>query len=504
MTADGYPLVDAACVSYLANYPNGAYKLTWTGSGEVLVGGMCQMQPVQHDGKGGHSASVILKHDNPDGYTGGLITLVIRNQQTRDPARDIHLWSPGFAPGQPHAGQTFHDDFLRRVRPFASVRFMDWAMTNNSPVVQWKDRTPKESMIQLTHGIAWEYITELANTVHRDAWINVPDMAADDYVRQLATFMRDHLDKGLKLRVEYSNEVWNAGFKQFGRTFERSKRDDRVTARDDYSRIAQEYGLRSADCIKIFREVYGTRAAEVIGVLGGQTSNPYFADTALTAVKQKLGDPKQFFQELAIAPYIGNDLPKTAPAGGWTVDTLFPELDHFTDTTLSKWIADTKQLAGRYGLKMVAYEGGQHLTGNTTLPEPLKIAANHDRRMYGVYRHLMTAWRKNGGGLFEQFSHIGGGWGLLDSVRDPGSYKWDATMADMLLPGDATLDGQVTWDDFLILKQNFGKKNTWWEQADFNGDNTTDAKDLDLMLPNLKSLTPAQQQEVQALLKQRG
>jgi hypothetical protein len=501
LAPDGTPLVDAACVSYLANYPNGTYKLTWSGAGEVLAGGMCQTVNVQHDGKGHHTADVVLKHDNPDGYTGGNIVIVIRNQQAHDPARDIHLWSPGYGPGEAHAGQTFHEDYLRRVRPFGSVRFMDWAMTNNSAVVQWKDRTPKEAMIQLTNGIAWEYIVEMANTVHRDAWINVPDMASDDYVRQLATFMRDHLEKGLKLRVEYSNEVWNAGFKQFGRTFERSKRDDRVTAKDDYSRIAQEYGLRAADCLKIFRDVYGDRAAEVIGVIGGQTSNTYFADTALAAIKQSFGDPKVYFQEMAIAPYVGNDLPKEAPAGGWSPDTLFPEMDRFIDTTLTTWIADTKKTADRYGLIMVAYESGQHLTGNTTLAEPLKIQANHDPRMYGMYRHLMRVWREQGGGLFNAFSHIGGGWGLLDSVRDGGSYKWDATMADMLPAGDATLDGRVTWEDFQVLKRNFGKKPAWWEQGDFNGDNVVDGKDLELMLTNLKDLTPAQREEVNSLRK---
>jgi hypothetical protein len=501
LTADGYPLRDAAAVSYLANYPNGTYHLTYIGSGEVILGGMCQMANVKNLPGGRHTADVLLRHDNPDGYTGGNITLLVRKQSATDPARDIHLWSPGYGPGEKHWGETFQEDFVRRVRPFASVRYMDWAMTNNSPVVEWTDRTPPTAMIQLTRGIAWEYIVELANTVHRDAWVNVPDQASDEYVKQLATFLRDKLDPALKVRVEYSNEVWNAGFQQFGRTFERSKRDPRVTAKDDFGRIAQEYGLRSADCIAIFQSVFGEKAAgeRVIGVLGGQTSNTYFADTALAAVKGKLGDPKKYFRELAIAPYVGNDLPKEAPAGGWTVDTLFPECERFTRTTLSLWLRQTRAVAEKYGLTMAAYEGGQHLTGNTTLPEPLKIAANHDRRMYGLYHSIADVWRENGGGMFQQFSHISGGWGMLDGVRDPGSYKWDAVMDELLPKGDATLDGRVTWEDFLVLKQHFGKREAWWEQGDFNGDNVVDEKDLELMLPNLKGLTAEQQKVVEGL-----
>ena len=495
-TPDGYPVVDAACVSYLTNYPNGVYKLTYSGSGEVVLGGMCRMSNVRRSTKGG-TADVIIRHDNPDGK-GGLITLLIRDQRAADPARDIHLWSPGYAPGEPRAGQMFQEDFLRRVRPFASVRFMDWASTNNSPVVQWADRTPPTAMIQMTNGIAWESIVDLANTVHRDAWINIPDCVTDDYVKQLAALIHDKLDPALKVRVEYSNEVWNAGFKQFGRTYERAKRNDLVTAKDDFGRIAQQYGLRSAQVIHIFQETFAKDADRVIGVYGGQTSNTYFAEMGLGLVKNMMGDPKGYFKEMAIAPYVGNDLP-AAPLGGWTVDTIFPELENFNATTLARWIHDSKTVADRFGLAMVAYEGGQHITGNTTLTEPFKIEVNHDPRMYGLYHHMMDVWKLNGGGMYQEFSHVGGGWGLLDGIRDPGSHKWDAVM-DMLLPkGDATLDGRVTWEDFQIVKSNYGKSGMWWEQGDFNGDGKVDAKDVELMLPNLKGLTPEQQAEVQAL-----
>ena len=495
-TADGYPLVDAACVSYLTNYPNGVYKLTYSGAGEVILGGMCQMANVHRNGKQ-VTADIRLRHDNVDG-TGGLITMLIRGQRVADPARDIHLWCPGYGPGEAKWGQTFHEDFLRRVRPFASVRFMDWGMTNNSLVVQWVDRTPQTAMIQMTRGIAWESIIELANNVHRDAWINIPDMASDDYVKQLATFIHTKLDPTLKLRVEYSNEVWNAGFKQFGRTFERAKNNEAVTAKDDFGRIAQQYGLRSAQVSKIFQDVFGDQADRIIGVYGGQTSNTYFADMGLKLVKETMGDPKKYFKELAIAPYVGNDLP-AVPVGGWNLDTLFPELENFNRTTLAKWIHDTKTVSDQFGLTMVAYEGGQHLTGNPTLTEPFKIAANHDPRIGVLYHHLMEVWKQNGGGMFQQFSHIGGGWGLLDGVRDPGSYKWDAVMDLLLQKGDATLDGRVTWEDFQIVQSNFGKTGQWWEQGDFNGDGKVDAKDLELMLPNLVGLTTEQKVKVEAM-----
>ena len=65
--------------------------------------------------------------------------------------------------------------------------------------------------------------------------------------------------------------------------------------------------------------------------------------------------------------------------------------------------------------------------------------------------------------------------------------------------GDVTLDGQVTFEDFQVLKAHFGQKGMWREQGDLNGDNVVDQKDLEIMAPNLKGLSPAQQKEVDAL-----
>ena len=40
--------------------------------------------------------------------------------------------------------------------------------------------------------------------------------ADDDYVFQFATLLKANLDPSLHVYVEYSNEVWNSGFSQFG------------------------------------------------------------------------------------------------------------------------------------------------------------------------------------------------------------------------------------------------------------------------------------------------
>jgi hypothetical protein len=496
VTEDGYPQLDADSLSYLNDYPDGVYHLSWSGAGEVVIAGMGHMSNEKRRGDN-VSADVLVRHDNPDG-TGGMIFLGVRNVAVNNAVHNIHLWSPSYGPGEPNWGKQFSDDFIRHVRPFASIRFMDWAGTNNSPVARWEDRAQPTAMIQTFKGIAWEFIIDLANTVHRDVWINIPDQATDDYVQHLAALFHDKLDPSLKIRVEYSNEVWNGIFQQFHHNLERAKQNDQLNAHDDFGRAAQQYGLRAAEVIQIFQTVFANQGDRVIGVYGGQNSNIYWADTGLNQVKKSLGEPNKFFKEIAIAPYDGNDL-GPAPGVGWDMDSLFANLEEFNRTKLASWIRDAHKESQKWGMNLVAYESGQHVVGNGTLNDTIKQAANNNPRMYTLYHHMYETWKQSGGGLYNCFSHIGGGWGLLDDIRLPGSPKWDAVM-DLLLPkGDATLDGHVTWDDFQKLKANWHQSHRYWSQGDFNGDNIVDEKDLDLMLPNLTNLTDDQRKEVEAL-----
>src|SRR5262249_27268821 len=123
---------------------------------------------------------------------------------------NVHLIRPGYDATNP---PTFTREFLAHLKRFSTLRFMDWTSTNNSTVVNWSDRTLPTGR-QTVNGVAWEYVIELANTLDKDIWVNVPAEASDDYVRQLATLLRDKLRPDVAVYVEYSNEVWNWGFDQ--------------------------------------------------------------------------------------------------------------------------------------------------------------------------------------------------------------------------------------------------------------------------------------------------
>src|SRR6185436_13606216 len=132
-------------------------------------------------------------------------------------------------------------DFLRRIRPFPTIRFMDWQQTNGTPVKEWADR-PVPAMFGRTgaEGVPLEEIVALANRVSRNVWVNIPQGASDDYVKQFATFLRDRLHAGAVIHFEYGNELWNFGFEASKENLKAAKANAKLTKPDDFGRCAQQ------------------------------------------------------------------------------------------------------------------------------------------------------------------------------------------------------------------------------------------------------------------------
>jgi hypothetical protein len=159
---------------------------------------------------------------------------------------DIRLMRPTTENGPtPYPeSQLFTDQIQTLLSKFQVIRFMDYLETNDNPIQTWSQRT-RPSHASMDRGVAGtgdggdrfggalEYAVMLCNTVQRDLWINVPIGAGDDYITkmgQLVAFGSDGvnpytsatsgavfppLDPGLKVYVEYSNEIWNGQFGQY-------------------------------------------------------------------------------------------------------------------------------------------------------------------------------------------------------------------------------------------------------------------------------------------------
>jgi hypothetical protein len=380
---------------------------------------------------------------------------------------------------------------------------MDWQQTNGNTVKEWAERA-KPTRFGRTggKGVPLEEIVALANATGRNVWVNIPLQASDDYVTQFATFLRDNLHPAAIIHFEYSNEVWNFGFQQAKDNLFAARANAALTKSDDFGRCAQQAADKLGSFARIFKTVFGDEkyAARVRPVVGGFVANTYWAQTQLDWLK---GKHPGLVKELAIAPYFGveGDI-KDVDQPGATADALFDKLNKLVDGQLTKWITEHAAAAKYYGVTLVAYEGGVHLTATNGVNEALKLKMQSDPRIVQTYRHLLDIWQKNGGGLFTQFGHIGpytkfGYWGLLENMEQKGSVKWDFFMSILLPPGDANLDGRVDFADFQVLQNHAGQSGKWWEEGDFNGDNSVDAEDLKILRANIENLTPEQRAVVE-------
>ncbi len=210
LTADGYPAALAPGQHALnavawdgTRFAPGRYVVLWDGDGSISF-------PLSNV-KVAESAANRIAIDVVD-TTGSLWVAIDRTSAT-NPVRNLRFLWPGTE--ATYASQPFNPVFLRKIAPFSMLRFMDWGATNNSPIVEWAERSHVADVTYATPaGVPIEVMIDLANTLHVDPWFCIPHQASDDYVRRFATLVRDRLDPALRPHIEYSNEVWNTAFAQ--------------------------------------------------------------------------------------------------------------------------------------------------------------------------------------------------------------------------------------------------------------------------------------------------
>jgi hypothetical protein len=238
----------------------GDLVLTWEGDGEVAVSR--REATLVTDEFPQKNRRVYRWSDVDD----GVYDLVVRRSNPTNHVRHIRLWMPGFE----NAASPFHPLFKERLEPFPYFRFMDWGATNGSEQKDWADRKDPRAMRQ-TSPVAYEFMIQLCNEMNRDAWICVPHLATDDYVRQLAKLLNAQLKPDRKIYVEYSNEIWNPAFKQTRYLWDIARREGHRERPWEHG--ATLCGRRSAQIWKIMAAELGDpdRLVRVITHFGGWT-----------------------------------------------------------------------------------------------------------------------------------------------------------------------------------------------------------------------------------------
>ena len=397
-------------------YPGGQYTVLYDGQGTIDFNF--------------NSASVVSR--SPGRMVVNVVPsnigvfLKVTGTNEADPIRNIRFLMPGTE--ATYKTQPFNPEFLETLEKFKTLRFMDWMGTNNSSLQNWADRTQPGQK-----GVALEEMITLSNIQHSNPWLTIPHLASDDYVRQLATMVRDRLDPTLKIYVEYSNEVWNYAFQQT--KYAQEKGLALGLSNDPFQASLRFYSQRSVEIFKIFEEVFGgtERLERVLATQAGGWTSEQVASWQ---------DAYKYADNLAIAPYFYggdlNDSNKASTTVSLTPDQVIDKLLNDIRTSVKQTQIDVSKVANNYGLDMIAYEGGIHLT-SFQLPAPQKwaindlfIAANRSQRMYDVYTEYLNQWKQVGGGLFAAYNDVGpysewGYWGAKEyqnqSAADAPKYR---------------------------------------------------------------------------------
>jgi len=413
------------CTIRGGHYPGGLYTVLYDGKGRIEFSGAATVVSEQ---PGRMTIEV-------DPAKGGFFLRLMRTDPS-DYVRNIHVVMPGFE--NSFRNDPWHPAFLKRWQGIACFRFMDWMKTNGSRVATWEERPKLDDATFTTNGVPLELMIDLCNRLKADGWFCMPHMADDGYVRNFARMLKERLDPGLKAYIEYSNEVWNGQFPQNRYAAEQGQQ---LGFGEKPWEAAWRYtAYRSVQIFDIFEQVFGG-TDRIVRVLPSQAANPYVSEQILN-----FRDAYRHADALAIAPYIGFIVPARGEAltaeqvQNWTLDQVF---DHIQKVCLPRAVENMrkqKAVADRYGLLLVAYEGGQHLVGarggeNYERLTKLFQAANADSRMALFYDRYFAAWTQAGGDLFCYFSSVGrwskwGSWGIMQYYdEDPAaSPKFTATM----------------------------------------------------------------------------
>ena len=392
-------------------YPGGVYTCLYDGQGQLKFAYGTSVV----DQKPGRIKVKVKPKQN-------LLTLSITKTDPKDPIRNIRFILPGFE--DTYSRLPFHPDFLKRWEKFKVIRYMDFQRTNNSKQTSFSDRpTPAMQTQGGRGGVALEYMIQLANTLDADPWFCMPHLATDDYVHKFAKMVKQQLKPNLKVYIEYSNECWNSMFGQA--RYCKDKGKELGLSDNDYQAQLRCYSKRSVQIFKLWEEVFGG-SKRLIRVLAAQSANPWTSEQVMD-----FEDAYKQADVLAIAPYFGHALgnPKNQDKTvKMSIDDVLDACKGYIEKN-NKTIAKQAEMAAERDLRLVAYEGGQHLVGhggaeNNKKMEELFHAANRHPRMKQLYLEYLSGWKQNGGTTMAIFSSTGkyskwGSWGIMEYHGQP-------------------------------------------------------------------------------------
>lgn len=227
--------------------PPGQYVVTWTGDASFdnnLFGHRSTNGTLQPNRLCLFPNCTKISEDltsNPkravfDITNGSGIKLRIKSVNAADPIRNLTICAQ--ADADTFGASIFRETLIDRLANASGLRFADVMATDNNPATTWASRVPQNYCIQScvdywiggsnptfrARGIAYEHLCDLANAVYAKrlitvgtefcVWIQIPHKADDTFVVEMAKFFKARLNANIKVRLEYSQKVWDTTLDQ--------------------------------------------------------------------------------------------------------------------------------------------------------------------------------------------------------------------------------------------------------------------------------------------------
>ena len=364
-------------------------RCTWSGSGSVLLQGGGTLLASSATSL---RFRVVNRHrDRPPPW------LTLGNVDPRRPFHDLDCRETRLAPTV-----RFRPEFLRTLRGFRVLRFMEWQNGNANLPTSWATRHLSTDSLVDRDGVAIETMMALTHELASDPWFVMPWNADDDYIARFARLVVATLPPGRHVYVETANEVWNAQFPVARQAIKEG--NERKLAPDDFTASMRRYAQRTGEVMRLWEAAFAGRSG-LVRVLSTQHVRPEAARIALS-----FGDTARHVDALATAPYFGGTFGGTDN----TRDMLLAKLSAAMTDTLAAAAAN-RQVAAAFGKRYIAYEGGEELT----LPAQLTLATQmqHDPAQLDLYRRFLAGWRQQAGDVICLYNSVSppspyGTWGL--------------------------------------------------------------------------------------------
>jgi hypothetical protein len=283
-------------------------------------------------------------------------------------------------------------EFIEDVKPYLSLRNLNWNKTNN-PEREWergknwhKDGWAgrKKMTDPDQHLVAYEWQIDACNRAMCDYWVTIPHVVDDEYMRNLATLIKDQLNPKLKVWVEWSNECWNPGFTQHHFCVKKGQELE-LPGKDKWLQGCYYYGTQAARTFNIFQEVFGDQQERCQFVLAGWVTSAAWNKAIIEGAKDPKSNPQgirpKFF---AVATYGKKDTVALNDKIAKCAKAMIPILE-------------------KEQMTLITYEGGT------------RYKASKEEFEKNFIEELQT----NGYGMFNNFCHAGSQWGAKKEIGEP-------------------------------------------------------------------------------------